>query len=214
MKPQTRTTAHLFIITAPSGAGKTTLLKKIMAAVPGLSFSVSHTTRPPRQSESNGKDYFFINRDTFNDMKNQGDFLECAEVHSNFYGTSLAAVRTNLETGIDTMLDIDVQGAEQVRISLPEAITIFILPPSLAELEKRLSGRGTDSPETVALRLNNARREIKAAKSFDFIIINDDLETAADMLRSVILSERCRQRRTASGQSLNLSWLDKSVKPE
>lgn len=194
---------QLFIISAPSGAGKTTILKRVMTALPGLAFSISHTTRAPRTGEVNGRDYHFIDRPTFELLRTAGDFLECAEVHTNLYGTSRSAVAEQLAAGIDVILDIDVQGARQVR-AIPEsaAISLFILPPSLAELEKRLSGRGTDSTEVIRLRLENALREIAASGNYDHRIINDKLDEAVEMVKSVILAARSRSGRNRDGGAL------------
>ena len=152
---------NLFVISAPSGAGKSTLLKRLLAEVPNLAFSVSHTTRAPRPGESNGREYHFVDRPTFARMRDDQAFLEWAEVHGNLYGTSRAAIEAQQAKGLDVFLDIDVQGARQLRdCGHPGAIFLFIAPPSWAELEKRLRGRGTDPEETVQLRLNNARREM------------------------------------------------------
>lgn len=193
----------LFVISAPSGAGKTTILKKVMATVPGLGFSVSHTTRPPRPNEQPGVDYHFVGRDEFVAMREDGAFIEWAEVHTNLYGTSRQAVLEKLATGVDVFLDIDVQGARQIKAAgdLP-AVFLFVAPPSWQELEKRLSGRGTESAETVGVRLANARKEMAEAQWYDFLIVNDQLSEAEAMLRAIILAERCRNRRAANGAPL------------
>jgi guanylate kinase len=195
----------LFVISAPSGAGKTTLLKRVMAALPGLGFSVSHTTRPPRPGESNGRDYHFVGRDKFLAMREAGAFLEWAEVHGNLYGTSREAVRERLEEGRDVFLDIDVQGARQLKENqaLP-AVFLFIAPPSWQELERRLSGRGTEAAEAVQMRLANARKEMAEAHWYDYLIVNDDLAEAENLLRALILAERCRGRRNAGGAPLHI----------
>ncbi len=203
---------NLFIISAPSGTGKTTLLKEIMADLPGLAFSVSHTTRAPRTGEKDGKDYFFTDQDTFVRMRDEDAFLEWAEVHGNFYGTSKQAIDDQLAQGLDIFLDIDVQGAKQLReAELSNAIFLFIAPPSWEELQKRLSGRGTDAQETIDLRLQNARTEIKDAESYDYIVINDSITEAVDTLKSVIVAERCRGHRAANGKSLNIKGLIAAV---
>ncbi|MDP3695533.1 MAG: guanylate kinase, partial [Desulfocapsaceae bacterium] len=179
------TTGKLFILSAPSGAGKTTLLKKVMADLPGLAFSVSHTTRLPRAGEVDGVDYHFVSRAQFEAMRDQGVFLEWAEVHGNLYGTSRPAVLAQLATGLDVILDIDVQGAAILRNSaVIPAASLFISPPSLSELERRLRGRETDSEETILLRLKNARKEMQAAVDYEYLIINDCLEQAIDTLRA------------------------------
>jgi guanylate kinase len=199
---------NLFVISAPSGAGKSTILKKLLTAVPNLAFSVSHTTRAPRPGESNGKEYHFIDRPTFEGMRTGQAFLEWAEVHGNLYGTSRAAIEAQQARGIDVFLDIDVQGARQLRDGgHPGAIFLFIAPPSWGELEKRLRGRGTDPEETVQLRLGNARREMEDAGRYDYLVINDRLDEAVEVLRAVIVAERCKDRRSPDGQPLDLAAL-------
>jgi len=202
------TRGNLFIVSAPSGAGKTTILKKIFALMGNLAFSVSHTTRQPRSGEENGRDYHFVNRNDFMAMREQGAFLEWAEVHGNLYGTSRQAVEAQLAQGIDIFLDIDVQGARQIRAMTGiGAIFLFIAPPSWQELEKRLTGRGTDPEETIRLRLNNARREMEDAGLYDYLVINDRLDEAVEMMRAIILAERCRTRRDAAGRPVDLAAL-------
>jgi guanylate kinase len=196
---------NLFVISAPSGAGKSTLLKKLLATVDNLAFSVSHTTRAPRPGESNGREYHFVDRATFEGMREKQTFLEWAEVHGNLYGTSRAAIEAQQAKGIDVFLDIDVQGAHQLQEQqLPGAVFLFIAPPSLVELEKRLRGRGTDPEETVQLRLNNARREMEDAGRYDYLVINDQLDEAVDILRAVVIAERCKGRRNPNGQPIDL----------
>ncbi len=195
---------NLFVISAPSGAGKSTLLKRLLAEVPNLAFSVSHTTRAPRPGESNGREYHFVDRPTFARMRDDQAFLEWAEVHGNLYGTSRAAIEAQQAKGLDVFLDIDVQGARQLRdCGHPGAIFLFIAPPSWAELEKRLRGRGTDPEETVQLRLNNARREMEEAERYDYLVVNDQLDEAVEVLRAVIIAERCKARRNPNGQEIN-----------
>ncbi|MFH2123904.1 MAG: guanylate kinase [Pseudomonadota bacterium] len=195
----------LFILSAPSGAGKTTLLKRVMADLPGLAFSVSHTTRLPRAGEVDGVDYHFVSRDHFEAMREQGTFLEWAEVHGNLYGTSRPAVLAQLATGVDVILDIDVQGAAILRKSATiPAASLFITPPSLQELERRLRGRGTDSEETILLRLKNARIEMEAALEYEYLIVNDHLEQAIDTLRAVVIAERSRGHRLPTGQAIEI----------
>ncbi len=198
------TTGKLFVISAPSGAGKTTLLKRVMAHLPGLVFSISHTTREPRPGEQDGVDYHFISKEQFGAMIDQGLFLEYAEVHDNLYGTSGKAIGLQLEDGYDVVLDIDVQGAGILRKKKqPEATHIFISPPNLKELEKRLRGRGTESEETIKLRLKNAAIEIKASAAYEYLIINDKIEEAANLLSSIILAERARAHRLPSGEPIS-----------
>jgi guanylate kinase len=192
------TTGKLFVISAPSGAGKTTLLKRVMSTLPGLVFSISHTTREPRQGEQDGVDYHFVSQGQFLDMIDRELFLEYAEVHDNFYGTSKDAIEMQLDDGLDVVLDIDVQGAAILRKKgQPEATHIFISPPNLNELERRLRGRGTESEETIKLRLKNAATEIKAASEYEYLIINEKVDEAAHLLASIILAERARAHRNA-----------------
>ncbi|OGQ85747.1 MAG: guanylate kinase [Deltaproteobacteria bacterium RIFOXYD12_FULL_56_24] len=199
---------NLFVISAPSGAGKSTILKKLLTRVPNLAFSVSHTTRAARPGESNGREYHFVDRPTFTGMCGERAFLEWAEVHGNLYGTSRAAIEAQLAQGFDVFLDIDVQGARQLRDGgHPGAIFLFIAPPSWTELEKRLRGRGTDPEETVQLRLGNARREMEDAGRYDYLVINDRLEEAVEILRAVIIAERCKGRRNPDGQPIDLAAL-------
>ncbi|MFU8818339.1 MAG: guanylate kinase [Desulfurivibrio sp.] len=193
----------LFVVSAPSGAGKTTLLKRILATTPRVGFSISHTTRPPRTGERDGVDYHFVDRETFSRMREGHDFLEWAEVHGNFYGTSRQAVQATLNRGEDIILDIDVQGAHQIR-DLREiaAVFLFIAPPSPAVLEQRLRGRNTDEAGVIALRLENARREMAESSWYDYLIVNDRLSEAEALLKAIIIAERCRRRRSPDGHPL------------
>lgn len=194
---------QLFIISAPSGAGKTTILKPVMADLPALSFSVSHTTRAPRTGEVDGRDYHFVNTADFIRMRDNNEFLEFAEVHGNLYGTSLQAVIEQLASGIDVILDIDVQGARQIKDNQAiNPVTIFIVPPSMAELKKRLTGRATDSEVTIQLRLDNATREMASMAMYDHIIINDQLDEATEMVKAVVLAARSRSKRDRAGDPL------------
>lgn len=199
------THGRLFVISAPSGAGKTTLLKGVMARLPGLSFSVSHTTRPPRPGEHAGIDYHFVSREEFLAMIDKGWFLEYAEVHGNLYGTSRSAVDRQRRTGVDVILDIDVQGASILRRGAVDlmATYIFIAPPSLKELERRLRGRGTESAETILVRLENARSELLAAREYEYLVVNDTLEETVDLLSSIIVAERARGHRYPSGKPID-----------
>ncbi|MDR9501859.1 MAG: guanylate kinase [Desulfurivibrionaceae bacterium] len=195
---------NLIIISAPSGTGKSTLLQKVLPRLQGLTFSVSHTTRAPRQGEKDGREYHFVSREAFLALRDQGGFLEWAEVHGNFYGTSREEVAARVARGLDVFLDIDIQGARQVRQAAADAISIFISPPSWEEQEKRLMGRGTDSAETIRLRLANAKAEMAEAGFYDFVVVNDDLETAARMLEAIVLAMRAKNRRHVSGEPLCL----------
>lgn len=190
----------LFVLSAPSGAGKTTILKPILEELPAIIFSVSHTTRKPRPGEQDGKDYYFVDKGQFDQIKQEDGFLEWAEVHTNYYGTSKEMVIKNLEQGIDIILDIDVQGARQLRSSKElNAHYIFIAPPSLAELEKRLTNRKTESPESLRTRLDSARHEMSQASIYDYVIINDVLDEAILSLKSVIIEKRLAGRRGVNG---------------
>ncbi|NPB08987.1 MAG: guanylate kinase [Thermodesulfobacteria bacterium] len=183
----------VLVVSAPSGAGKTTLCKRLLQEDPEIAFSVSYTTRPPRPNERHGHDYFFVDRETFERMIAEDDFLEWAEVYGNLYGTSKSQVLKRLEEGRDVLLDIDVQGAFQVRQKLGrEAVLVFILPPSLEELERRLRSRETEDEETIRRRLSVARKEIERAKDFDYLVLNDDLEEAYQTLRAILRAERQR----------------------
>jgi len=196
----------LFILSAPSGAGKTTILKKVMADLPGLAFSVSHTTRPPRPGEEDGADYHFVSRQQFEIMREEGHFWEWAEVHGNLYGTSRTAVLAQLASGLDVILDIDVQGAAMLRQcgDVQAASFLFIAPPSLHALEQRLRGRQTESEESIVLRLHNAKNEMLTVAFYDYLIVNDALEQAIDTLRAIIIAERSRGHRLPTGQPINI----------
>ena len=179
----------VFVICAPSGTGKTTLAQRLLNEFPNLSYSVSCTTRPPRQGEVNGKDYHFISQADFIARRDSGDFIEWAKVHGNFYGTLRSSVEKALSNGQDLLFDIDVQGAAQIRLNLNAGLALaFIAPPSLAKLETRLRNRGTDDDATIAKRLANAKGELKNAHWFDYIIVNDDLDQAYSQLRASYLA--------------------------
>ena len=181
--------SKLIIFAAPSGAGKSSLIKKIIEiSEEKLELSVSATTRLPRKGEIHGKDYFFISDNEFNELKDKDAFIECANVHGNQYGTLKSFVHEKLEEGISVILDIDVQGFAQIRETIEEMISIFIIPPSLDELEKRLTSRGLDTNDAIEKRLLNAVEELKHAESFDYIVLNDNLDNAIDQLSSVIFA--------------------------
>ena len=195
---------NLFIISAPSGTGKTTILKRVIAELKNIVFSVSHTTRSPRPGEEKDVDYFFVDRDTFVTMEEQGLFLEWAEVHGNLYGTCRNTVQAIIEKGNDIILDIDVQGARQLMDKLKnEGVFVFISPPSLQELEKRLVKRGTESESVIATRLNNAHDEMKSLEYYDYVIVNDQVDQAVEELKAIIIAERSRKRQGPSGERLN-----------
>ena len=186
------TTGSLFIISAPSGTGKTSLVKALLQSDTHLSLSISHTSRPPRSGEIDGRDYHFISEIAFKQMQSQGEFLESAEVYGNLYGTSQKWVNQAISSGKDILLEIDCQGAQQVRKIFPRSIGIFILPPSLDTLEKRLITRGKDNPEIIKKRLAAVQEEVGHLNEFDYAIINDKLEDALSGLASIIQAERLK----------------------
>ena len=182
----------LFVITAPSGAGKTSLIEAVMRDDPSLKISVSYTTRAPRDGEKDGVDYHFVERATFDAMQRRGEFLESAEVHGNHYGTSRKVILDAVARGEDLILEIDWQGAQQVRRLYPDCVGIFILPPSIEELERRMRGRGKDAEGVIRRRLDNAREELAHAREFEYSIINKDFETARRELAEILRIERTR----------------------
>jgi guanylate kinase len=182
----------LFVVAAPSGAGKSTLVNALLEREPAISLSVSHTTRPPRAGEEYGRHYYFVERGEFEREVSEGIFLEHAEVHGNLYGTSRNTVQGLLSQGRDVLLEIDWQGAEQIRKAKPDCVSVFILPPSRAELERRLRGRGSDSLEVIERRLRNSRGEISHAHEFDYILINDMFDQALADLQSIVRAVRQR----------------------
>lgn len=179
----------LFVIAAPSGAGKTTLVKAVVERNPKLRFSISYTTRPQRKNEENGRDYFFVDKDEFAELERQGELLESAVVFDNHYGTSRSQVEEHLSKGAHVILEIDWQGAQQVRDSMPSCVTIFVLPPSRRELERRLRGRQTDSDAVIARRLSDALGDMSHWREFDYVIINDDLDEAVDAMEAILAGE-------------------------
>ncbi len=181
---------NLFIISSPSGGGKGTLIRRAMAEIPRLSYSVSYTTRKKRDTEIAGSDYHFVSVSQFEELIEKGEFLEYARVHGNYYGTSRSAIEKETSAGNDVILEIDVQGAALVRAAAPEAVSVFILPPSFEVLYERLKSRKTESASDLELRLDNARSEVRQYKEFDFVVINDDLDAAVADLKSVISSRR------------------------
>lgn len=184
---------NVFIISAPSGSGKSTLVNRVRDSVPNLKFSISYTTRPPRGHEENGREYFFVTREEFESMLDRGEFLEHADVFGNYYGTARRFHQQAKEQGCDLLLDIDVQGAAQIKRKIPDAVSIFILPPNRAELEKRLRERGQDKEAVIQRRLDAATREIENYDKYDYILVNDQLSDSVTALQAILLAER-RQR--------------------
>jgi guanylate kinase len=182
----------LYIVSAPSGAGKTSLVRALLAADPAVQLSISYTTRPMRPGEVDGRDYHFVSKETFEAMRAHGDFLESAEVHGNLYGTSRAWIEQRMAAGDDILLEIDWQGALQVRRLMAEAIGIFVLPPSIEVLAQRLTGRATDSEAVIARRVSAARAEIGHVGEFDYVIINNDFEEATRDLTAIVRAVRLR----------------------
>jgi guanylate kinase len=213
----------VYIVSAPSGSGKSTLVNELFKMVRHLDFSISYTTRAPRGSEQNGKEYFFVSREEFEAMIAAGEFLEHAEVFGNYYGTARRFLREAEARGNDLLLDIDVQGAEQIKEEIPDAVSIFILPPDREKLEWRLRNRGLDSEAVIRRRLDTARREIENYSKYDYILVNNLLEQSADELKDVVLSERLRRsgtelsaeeaRRVATAQACRLEQARERVQP-
>jgi guanylate kinase len=189
----------MLIVSSPSGAGKTTLCSRLRAEFPDLKFSVSYTTRPPRPTEVDGREYHFVDEDTFRTMISQDAFAEWACVHGRYYGTSRDAIASARQHGGGILFDIDYQGARQLKASYPEVVGVFILPPSLQELERRLRGRGTEDEATTLRRLANAKGEIGHYVFFDYVVVNDDIDQAYGRLRSIWYAEKSRRDRHATG---------------
>lgn len=185
----------LFVVSSPSGGGKGTLIQRVLKEVSNLSYSVSFTTRAPRNGEVNGREYFFVTREQFDQMVTAGEFLEWAHVHGNLYGTARQQVVREISAGRDIILEVDVQGAASVRALMVDSVSIFILPPSFEVLRQRLQARGTDSPEELDLRLRNAPTELKDYSAFQYLIVNDDADRAADQMRAIVQAERARLSR-------------------
>ncbi|CAH1385859.1 guanylate kinase [Candidatus Nitrotoga sp. M5] len=198
---------NLFIISAPSGAGKTSLVRSLLASNQQVDMSVSYTTRAPRPSEIEGKDYHFVSRETFLSMAKQGDFLESAEVYGNLYGTSQSWIEAEISSGRDILLEIDWQGAAQVRSAFPDCISIFILPPSLQALENRLHSRGQDNTNVITQRLHAAKADIAHVVEFDYVIINDKLDIALQQLNAIAVAAGLRRDRQLKRQQTLINQL-------
>jgi guanylate kinase len=185
----------LIVVSSPSGGGKGTLIDRVLRTVPGVSYSVSYTTRAPRGTEQDGREYFFVSTDTFEEMVRRAEFLEWANVYGYLYGTNLIQVERELAAGHDIILEIDVQGAASIREKIADAVSIFILPPSFELLRQRLLARGTDSPADLQRRLRGAPAEVEHHRNFQYVILNDDINRASQQLASVIYGERARLER-------------------
>jgi len=197
----------LIVVSGPSGAGKSTVIARLMREDPDVVFSVSATTRPPRAGEIDGKSYFFVTREKFQSMVENGELLEHAEYVGNCYGTPKAPVLASLKAGKSVLFDIEVQGAAQIKAQCPEAILIFVVPSDFSQIEKRLRARGTDSEEKIQGRLMQARRECERATNYDYVVLNDDPDRAADEMRSIITAEKCKvaNRRNYLNMEVSLS---------
>jgi len=190
----------VFIISAPSGTGKTTLVRKVMEQLPGLRFSVSYTTRPPRANEQEGEDYHFVSPSLFQEMIERDEFLEWAEVLGNRYGTPKIDRKVLELEGVDLILDIDTQGAKRVREKMDSAVSIYLLPPSMEALEERLTKRGLDSPEMIRFRLSHAKRDMEEAHGYQYIVVNDKMEETVERLKAIIIEERDRKKKEISSK--------------
>ncbi|NSW75620.1 MAG: guanylate kinase [Candidatus Atribacteria bacterium] len=184
----------LFVLSGPSGVGKSTIRKEVMKICQGLRYSVSCTTRSPRANEVEGVDYYFVDLATFEAMRDQGEFVEWAKVHGNYYGTPRRPLEAWWQEGFDVILEIDVQGAKQVKAVFPQGIFVFIAPPSLRILEERLRGRHSDLEDDILLRMTNAHLEMQSIRDYNYLVVNDVLEKAVDQFRAIIVAERCRIR--------------------
>ncbi len=198
---------NLFIVAAPSGGGKTSLVKKLVSELNHIEISISHTTRAKRPGEQHGVDYFFIDESTFHQMVKENQFVEHAHVFNHLYGTSIAQIQDRLQAGLDIVLDIDWQGAQQIKYAFPEAVSIFILPPSLNTLQQRLLDRRQDNEDIVQSRMQRAQDEMSHFAEFDYLIVNDDFEKAASYLSAIVTAERHRMNRQAVQQRNLLSFL-------
>lgn len=190
-----RTQGLLFVVSAPSGAGKTSLCRAITDSLEDLTHSISYATRKPRPGETDGRDYYFVSQERFQEMIKAGDFAEWAEVHGNLYGTSFEALEAELARGGDVLLDIDVQGALQIADKVPGAVLVFVLPPSWEELRRRLETRGLDAPDVIDRRVANARGEVAYAPRYQYLVANENLDRALEELASIVRAERCRTER-------------------
>ena len=185
----------IYVISGPSGAGKSTIIDGLRKKIPDLVYSVSHTSRKPRGEERDGVDYYFVEREDFERLIREGDFLEWAEVYGDYYGTSFSSLKGQMDLGLNVIMDVDIQGAKNIKASFDESILIYILPPSLEMLENRLKGRGSDSEKAIKNRTEKAFKELRNCVWFDYIIFNDDLDRAVNEAASIVNSEKCRVAR-------------------
>ena len=185
----------LIVVSGASGTGKGTVCKKLLSELPNVHYSISATTRKPRQGEVDGREYYFISEDDFKQWIADGKFLEYAEVYGNFYGTPLTKIEERLNRGEDVLLEIDVQGALNVKRKCPDGVYIFLLPPSLNELKRRIEGRGSETPDSLKRRLQNAVAEIQIGREYDYAVVNDTIENAAAQIKSILVAERCKVAR-------------------
>jgi guanylate kinase len=192
------TRGRLFVVSAPSGAGKTTLTRHLLQNTPDLVYSISHTTRAPRANEQDGVDYFFVSTDQFREMIDAGAFLEWAEVFGRHYGTTRKWVENQMAAGVDVLCDVDIDGARQILEQMPQAVSIFIVPPSLDELTQRLQARSTEDPDQLAVRLGRVREEVEAGGLYDYLVINDTIDRAVADLEAIVRSDRLRGDRHAN----------------
>jgi guanylate kinase len=194
---------RIFVVSGPSGSGKSTLIREVRRKVPSLGYSISHTSRPPRGQEKNGVEYHFVSKENFRKMIEKGEFVEWAEVYQDLYGTSIASLRSQITMGLDVIMDIDVQGAKNIKDHFKDAILIYVLPPSMEILEKRLRDRGTDDEKAIETRLKKAGKEIKNCVSYDYLVFNDQIDQAVEELKSILIAERCRRSvRLSKAQAL------------
>lgn len=186
---------RIIVISGPSGVGKSTLIRSVRKNIKNLSYSVSHTTRSSRPKEKDGVDYFFVDKPAFQEMIDKDDFVEWAQVYDDYYGTSFKAIKDKVEAGFDMVLDIDIQGAKNIKEKIAESLLIFILPPSKSILENRLRTRATDNANAIEKRINHAAKELASSKWYDYLVVNDDLEKAKKELEAIIIADRCANKR-------------------
>lgn len=184
---------HIFVVSAPSGTGKTSLCKEILKTLPDVSFSISYTTRPPRPTEVNGVHYIFVSTQEFKNIISKGALVEWTDIHGHLYGTSIESLNLYANQGRDVLFDLDVKGAAEIKKRYPQAVTIFILPPSMEQLRQRLSRRETEDPQALEERLKYAEKEIAHAKEYDYTVVNDQLDRAVGRIKDIIIAKRCEQ---------------------